>query len=188
MTEGPVIDSDVREAFRRGDADAVRAIYDTYGRLVFTVANRLLGDRSLAEEATQQTFAQAWRSAAQFDASREFGPWLATIARRVAIDVHRREARRAHDSLDETGRAPLTTPAPDAEQIYEVWQVRDAIDQLPADDRELVRLQHLDGLTHGEIAERLGIPLGTVKSRTFRVHRTLAARLGHLRERAGPDP
>ena len=188
MTDGPVIDSDVREGFRRGDADAVRTVYVTYGRLVFTIANRLLGDRSLAEEATQQTFIQAWRSAAEFDASREFGPWLATIARRVAIDVHRREARRAHDSLDEPGRAPLVTLPPSAEQIYEVWQVREAIDDLPAADRELVRLQHLDGLTHGEIADRLGIPVGTVKSRTFRVHRTLAARLGHLRDRAGPDP
>ena len=188
MTDGPVIDGSVREGFRRGDPDAVRAVYVTYGRLVFTIANRLLGDRSLAEEATQQTFIQAWRSAAEFDASRDFGPWLATIARRVAIDVHRREARRAHDSLDEPGRAPLVTLPPSAEQIYEVWQVREAIDDLPAADRELVRLQHLDGLTHDEIADRLGIPVGTVKSRTFRVHRTLAARLGHLRDRAGPDP
>ena len=82
----------VVDGFRTGDESAVRAVYDTYGRLVFSVAMRVLGDRSLAEEATQQTFVQAWRNAAQFDGDREMGPWLATIVRRVAIDIHRREA------------------------------------------------------------------------------------------------
>lgn len=178
----PVLGADTIEAFRRGDDAAVRSVYDAYGRLVFTVAHRLLGDRSLAEEAAQQTFVQAWRSASTFDTTRELGPWLATIARRVAIDVHRREARRTHESLDAPNADPVVTLPPDAEQVYAVWQVREAVDGLAPDDRELVRLQHLEGYSHTEIAARMGIPVGTVKSRSFRIHRVLAGRLGHLRD------
>ena len=83
------------ERFRSGDPDGIRAVYRAYGSLVFAVAMRTLGSRELAEEASQQTFMNAWRAASTFDIGREPGPWLATIARRCAIDVHRREARRA---------------------------------------------------------------------------------------------
>ena len=71
---------------------------------------------------------------------------------------------------------------PEAEQIYDVWEVRRAVDELPDDEREVVRLQHFEGLTHVEIAERLELPLGTVKSRSHRAHKRLAGGLGHLRE------
>jgi RNA polymerase sigma-70 factor (ECF subfamily) len=66
--------------------------------------------------------------------------------------------------------------------VWETWQVRAAIDELPPDEREVVRLQHLQGHTHTEIAEKLGVPLGTVKSRSSRAHQHLAHRLKHLRE------
>ena len=178
---------DTPAQFRAGDPDAVRLVYREYGRLVFAVALRSLGQRELAEEATQQTFVQAWRSADTFDPGRELGPWLATIARRVAIDIHRREARRAATSLE--GLAPgdpaVVVLPPSAEAIEELNEVRSAIDELPPDEREVIRLQHLEGLTQTEVAERLGIPLGTVKSRSHRAHRHLAARLGHLRGDAG---
>ena len=122
-----------------------------------------------------------------FDPGRELGPWLATIARRVAIDIHRREARRAATSLE--GLAPgdpaVVVLPPSAEAIEELHEVRSAIDELPPDEREVIRLQHLEELTQTEVAERLGIPLGTVKSRSHRAHRHLAARLGHLRGDAG---
>lgn len=175
---------DVVERFRTGDHDAVRDVYRQYGRLVYAVAHRVVRDHGLAEEATQQTFVQAWRSASAFEAGREFGPWLATIARRAAIDIHRREQRRPTDALDfvPTDDAAVVTLPPDIGRIYDVWQVREAIDALAPDDRELVRLQHIQGMTHTEIAERLGIPVGTVKSRSFRVHRVLAERLAHLRD------
>jgi RNA polymerase sigma factor (sigma-70 family) len=181
------LDSTLAERFRAGNEDAVRAIYREYGRLVFSVAYRALGDRSLAEEATQQTFVQAWRAAATFDPRREMGPWLATIARRVAIDVHRREHRRDHDHLDDVSPMDpsLVAAPPDIERAFEGWEVRRAIDELPPDERELVELQHLYGLTHTEIAARIDVPVGTVKSRSFRAHRRLAARLGHLREESG---
>jgi RNA polymerase sigma-70 factor (ECF subfamily) len=181
------LDVGLAKRFRDGDQDAVRAIYREYGGLVFSVTYRALGDRTLAEEATQQTFLQAWRAAATFDPERELGPWLATIARRVAIDVHRREQRRAHEQLDDVSplEPALVSTPPDIEQAFEGWEVRKAIDELPPDERQLVELQHLHGLTHTEIAARIGVPVGTVKSRSFRAHRRLAARLGHLREDPG---
>jgi RNA polymerase sigma factor (sigma-70 family) len=179
-----VLEEGVALRFRDGDADAVRSVYREYGRLVFAVAHKVLGDRTLAEDATQQTFVQAWKAAATYDPSRDLGPWLATIARRAAIDVHRRESRRSTQALEEvapTHPAVVTLP-PSAEQAYDVWEVRRAIDELPDEEREVVRLQHLDGLTHAEVAARLDVPVGTVKSRSFRAHKRLAGRLGYLRE------
>ena len=172
----------VVERFCAGDPDAVRPLYEEYGRLVFAVALRVLHQRELAEEATQQTFLSAWRAASTFEPGRDPVPWLVTIARRAAIDIQRREQRRVHVDLDEaapTDMALVTMP-PSAEQIEAVWRVRAAIDGLPPADRDLVRMQHLEGLSHPEIAERLGIPLGTVKSRSFRAHRALAALLRDL--------
>ena len=101
--------------FRDADPGAVRALYRAYGRLVFGVAHNLLGDRRLAEEATQQTFVSAWRASAAFDPARELGPWLATIGRRCAIDIHRREARRSADvdlaAVDPSAPELVTMPA-----------------------------------------------------------------------------
>ncbi|MGB8858028.1 MAG: sigma-70 family RNA polymerase sigma factor [Ilumatobacteraceae bacterium] len=171
-------------AFRRGDETAVRSVYRQYSGLVMAVAMRVLGDRGLAEEAVQQAFLQAWRSAAGFEEGRDLAPWLATIARRVAIDVQRRESRRpvtALDDADPTDRSLVTLP-PSEEQAWETGQVRLAIDALPTDERNIVRLQHVQGFTHQQIAEQLGIAVGTVKSRSFRAHRALAATLAHLRE------
>src|SRR3954452_10349607 len=93
VLDGPEVDV---AGVRAGDPDAIRALYRAYGGLVFSVASRVLGDRTLAEEGTQQAFVQAWQPPPTFAPSRQLGPWLATIARRVAIDVHRREALRAH--------------------------------------------------------------------------------------------
>jgi len=151
---------------------------------VYAVAFKVLGNRGLAEEATQQTFVKAWRAARSFDEQRDLGPWLAAIARRVAIDVYRREAIRATDPLESVapGDPALVSTPPAAETIYDVWEVREAVAELPPEEQEVVRLQHLDGFTHAQIAERLGIAVGTVKSRSFRAHKRLAAMLGHLRE------
>ena len=151
---------------------------------MYAVAFKVLGNRGLAEEATQQTFVKAWRAAQTFDERRELGPWLAAIARRVAIDVYRREAIRTTDPLESVapGDPALVSTPPSVEAAYDVWEVREAVAQLPPEEQEIVRLQHLDGFTHAQIAERLGIAVGTVKSRSFRAHKRLAAMLGHLRE------
>ena len=175
-------DAQLAAQFAAGDPDAVRAVYQTYSRLVYSVAFKVLGDVGLAEDATQQTFVQAWRAADSYDPTRALGPWLASIARRAAIDVYRRTRRHQTQYGLDSADASLVSPPPSAEQIYEVSEVRHAIDALPPDDRELVRLQHFLGLSHAEIADRLKIPVGTVKSRTFRVHRRLLGMLGHLRD------
>jgi RNA polymerase sigma-70 factor (ECF subfamily) len=179
-----VQERELRARFRQGDPDAVRSVYRSHGRLVYAVAYKVLGDRGLAEEAVQQTFVKAWRAAQSFDEARELGPWLAAIARRVSIDLYRREAVRTADPL-EAVRAddPALVAAPQsAEAVYDVWEVRQAVAELPDDEQEVVRLQHLDGFTHVQIAERLGVAVGTVKSRSFRAHKRLAMMLGHLRE------
>jgi RNA polymerase sigma factor (sigma-70 family) len=164
--------------FRSGDPDAARAVYRAYGASVFAVAYRTVGSRDLAEDATQQTFLKAWRAAATFDPARDLGPWLATIARRTAIDLYRREARRRTERLDDDAVAEI----PDGvDQTFDVWAVREAIDELPPLEREVIRLQHLESFTQAEIGARLDVPVNTIKSRSFRAHRRLADRLGHLR-------
>lgn len=177
-------DVSVLERFRAGDDEAVRVVYRQYGRLVFSIAMRVLANRQSAEDATQQTFLQAWRAAASFETGRDFAPWLATIARRVAIDIQRSEARRPASSIEVTGlhHPALLTEAPSVDSLWETWQVRLAVEGLDPNERDVVRLQHLRGFTQSEIAERLGVAVGTVKSRSFRAHRHLENRLQHLRE------
>jgi RNA polymerase sigma factor (sigma-70 family) len=177
------VDRGVRRRFRDGDPEAVRVVYQAYGRLVYAVAYRVLGNPGLAEEATQQAFVKAWRAAGSLDESREMGPWLATIARRVAIDVYRSEAHRSADPLESVAPAdPALTSRPEsAEAVYDIWEVRRVVTELPPEEQEIVRLQHFEGLTHAAIAQRLKLPAGTVKSRSFRAHKRLAAQLGHLR-------
>jgi RNA polymerase sigma-70 factor, ECF subfamily len=172
------------EAFRRREDAGIRAVYREYGRLVYAVALRSLGRKDLAEDATQQTFVQAWQAADRFEAGKELAPWLATIARRVAIDVHRRETRRAAEALDDVPPSDpsLVSMPTGLDQWYTAWQVRRAVDQLPPDEREVVRLQHLEGYTQSEVALRLGVPQGTVKSRSHRAHQRLAAALRELRD------
>ncbi len=164
--------------FRAGDPGAVRELYDEYGRAVFVVAMRALGDRSLAEEVVQQTFLKAWRASSSFDASRSIGPWLYAIARRAAIDAYRRERRhRGVDAEPEIVALPASF-----EDTWAAWEVRLALDRLPEEERQVLRATHYAGLTHAEAAAALEIPLGTVKSRAHRAYRRLAGMLSHLEE------
>ena len=187
LTHPTAIDARLRARFRDGDPDAVRAVYAAYGRLVYSVAHSVLGERGLSEEATQQTFLKAWRAAASVDPARELGPWLATIAKRVSLDVYRREMRRSARPLEvvPADDPALVSPAFAVEDACDGWEVRQAVSLLPEDERDVVRAQHFEGLTHEQIATRLGIPMGTVKSRSYRAHRRLASALRHLRH---PDP
>jgi RNA polymerase sigma-70 factor (ECF subfamily) len=179
-------DAELASRFASGDADSVRVLYQTYGRLVFSVAYRVLGDTGLAEDATQQTFVQAWRGASSYDPNRPLGAWITTSAKRVAIDVYRRERRHRNlVDVDTADDPALVTLPPSLDQLEDVAQVRRALDELPTADRDLIRMQHFDELSHAEIARELEIPLGTVKSRTFRAHRRLAGLLAHLRADPG---
>jgi RNA polymerase sigma factor (sigma-70 family) len=162
----------MRDAFARREPGAVRAMYREYGRLVYAVAHRVLGRHDLAEEATQQAFVEAWHAADRLDLDRDPAAWLATIARRAAIDISRREARRpttAFGDVAANDSAVVSLP-PDLETLDAVWHVRRAIDALSPEEATIVRLQHLGGMTHREISEKLDIALGTVKSRSHRAH------------------
>jgi RNA polymerase sigma-70 factor, ECF subfamily len=166
------------DRFRQGDPDAVRDVYRRYAGAVNTVARSIVHDRELAADVVQQTFVKAWRAAATFEADHELGPWLYAIARRTAIDAVRAESRPhrgGHEPEVDVGIVTLSF-----ERTWEIHEVRTALDALPKDEREVVRRSHLLGYTHEQIAEQLGVPVGTIKSRSSRAHRRLAAALGHL--------
>lgn len=137
----------------------------------------ILHDHGLASDATQQTFIKAWQAATTYDADRELGPWIYAIARRTAIDIYRKSSRSvASDEVD------ITSLPPSLDTIWEVFEVRSAIDRLPDDERQVIKLSHFNGLTHVEIAEHMGIPVGTVKSRSHRAHQRLLELLRHVEE------
>ena len=169
---------EVLERFRAGDEAALKTVYERFRGPVFAISVSILRDHGLAADATQQTFVKAWKSASTYDPDREPGPWIYAIARRTAIDIYRKRQRSVvSDSVD---RVDLP---PSLDTIWEVFEVRAALDQLPDEEREVMRLSHFEGLTHTEIAEHMGIPVGTVKSRSHRAHRRLLELLAHLEER-----
>ena len=165
--------------FQAGDEDAVAAVYDRFSGAVFSLSLRILGDRGRAADATQQTFVKAWRAAETFDPRRDFAPWIYSIARRTAIDVYRKESRATPTELDEV---PIEGPSFVA--TWEAFEVRAAVDQLQDDEREIVYLSHFGGLTQTEIAKKLDIPVGTVKSRSHRAHKSLLEKLSHFGDRS----
>jgi len=172
-------DTELVARFVTGDPEAVRDLYRRYARPMYAVALRSLGDRGLAEEAVQQSFLQAWRAADRFDPHREVAPWLFTITRRVAVDLFRRERRHSNQGpLDDR----LAEHPPGFEAAWTTWEVRRALNGMPPDERAVVEATHFLGLTHEETAAKLGIPVGTVKSRSHRAHRRLAELLLHLQE------
>lgn len=181
---------DLYRRFRRGDPEAVRAVYRRHAGAVYTTARSIVGDGDLAAEVVQVTFVKAWSASATFQGDRELAPWLYAIARRAAIDALRAERRPTRGD-----HAPEVDPpivAMTFERTWEIHEIRRALDDLPADEREVVRRSHLAGQTHAEIAEHFGIPIGTVKSRSSRGMRRLAAALDHLAPRPnanrGPEP
>lgn len=172
-------DKHLTARFVSGDPSAMPDLYREYSRPVFAVAFRALNDTGLAEEAVQQTFLNAWRAAGTFDPGRALAPWLFTITRRVAIDLFRRERRHRSEELGEADVAVLPHTVDD---MWAVWEVRRAIELVPVPERQVLALTHFEGLTHEETAVKLGIPLGTVKSRSHRAYRRLADMLSHLQE------
>ncbi len=174
-------EAELTAGFAAGEAGSVAEMYRDYGRLVYVLTNQLLGDAGLAEEATRQTFVRAWRLAADLHPGQDVEPWLAGIAVRTARDVRRRNRAHASPEAAAAGEPISTDPTPLPGQGDDVWLVRRALDRLPADDREFLRLQHDRRLTHWEISDHLAIPLDQVKTRSHQAHRRLAELLGHLR-------
>lgn len=175
---------ELSQRFRDGDPDAVRSVYRRYAGAVHTVARSIVGDPELVAEVVQTTFVKAWRAAATFEGDRDLAPWLYAIARRTAIDALRRERRPTRG--DHAPEVDVVVEPLSFERTWEIHEVRRAIDDLAPDEREIVRRSHLLGQTHQQISAELGVPIGTVKSRSSRAHRRLAAALAHLANHHDP--
>ncbi|MCK6067538.1 MULTISPECIES: RNA polymerase sigma factor [Microbacterium] len=169
---------DVAGRFQAGDERALEAIYRRWSPLVFTLALRALGDRGDAEDATQRTFVSAWNSRESFDPARAgLSTWLVAIAKRRIADVREARARvaAAQDELQRlTDPEALVVPEID---LGDRLLLADEIERLEPDARAVIRLAFYDDLTHDQIAHRLQLPLGTVKSHIRRSLTRLRRRL-----------
>ncbi len=150
----------------RGDDDALAALYDRFGRIAYGLALRVLRDPALAEDAVQDAFLTVWRTASRFVAERSNArTWILTFVHRRAVDVVRREQRRRTETLDEVPAAPSESTDDVAWLRIERERVQGALRTLPDREREAIELAYYGGYTQAEVAERTGVPLGTVKSR-----------------------
>jgi len=148
-----------------GDRGAFEALYRRYARPVFGLALRRLGDRGRAEDAVQETFASVWRSARTYRPERGPGaPWLYAVARNAIVDRSRGRTEVGADAPDRASDEP--DPSERTEQSWVAWRVHRALEELPEREREVIALAYWSGLSQSEVAEFLGIPLGTVKTRT----------------------
>jgi RNA polymerase sigma-70 factor (ECF subfamily) len=152
----------------RSQQAAFAELYDRYGRPAYGLALRVLRDEALAEDAVQEAFLAIWRTASRFVPERgKASTWILTLVHRRAVDLVRREERRRADTLEHA-------PEPSGGAVdEEAWlrlqreRVQDALRQLPDQQREAIELAYYGGFTQSELAERLGQPLGTIKSRMF---------------------
>jgi RNA polymerase sigma-70 factor (ECF subfamily) len=148
-----------------GDRGAFDELHGRYSRAVLGLALRRLGDRGRAEDATQDAFVAIWRSARTYDPARGRGaPWLYAVARNAITDGLRRTPEPVAELEDGPGREP--DPADEAEAAWTAWRVHRALEVLPEHERPVIELAYWSGLSQSEIADRLAIPLGTVKTRT----------------------
>jgi len=158
---------------------AIARLYDRYCRTVFGVGLKMLGDRTLAEELTQEVFLKVWRSSGTFDPARgSFSTWLFRVTRSAALDLHRKRARRVHpvpegDSQILAARDDSAGPQEIVDESWLTWRVSRALDALDAPYREVIELAYFGGLSQREISLRTGVPLGTVKTRTARAIQSL---------------
>ena len=163
----------------RGDDGALGELYDRYGRVAYGVALRVLRDAALAEDAVQEAFVTLWRTAARFVPERaRASTWLLTLVHRRAVDAVRREQRRRTEPLKQVPDPATAGADDDALLRFERERVQDALAQLPDAQREALELAYFGGFTQAELADRLGQPLGTIKSRMFSGLRRLAELLG----------
>jgi RNA polymerase sigma-70 factor (ECF subfamily) len=157
-------DSMLVSAIRSGDEQAMAELYERYSSIVYSVALRVLGDTGAAEDILQEVFIQLWRSPDVFDATRGSLPgWLAVITRNRAIDSLRK--RRPEADITDV----IVSIEPDlvgaAQSTRALEKIRGALGGMPAPQRSALEMAFFDGLTHAEIAEKTGEPLGTIKTR-----------------------
>jgi RNA polymerase sigma-70 factor, ECF subfamily len=158
-------DSRLIERMANGDHDAFAGIYDRYASLVYAVAVRVLQDRMAAEDVVSDVFLQLWRSPGSFDEQRgKLASWLAVITRNRAVDALRKRRVEREDPLEDAPPAQIAI-ADDSHYAADFQKAQKLMSALPAEQRRVLELAFLDGFTQSEISEKLGQPLGTVKSR-----------------------
>ena len=169
LLDAPMLEPDISDLyFVHGDDTALRRAYDQHGSLVYSLCRRAVG-AELANDITQEVFVTAWKRRAMFDPERgALGAWLTGITRNKIIDVVRREARHQHASTDgNEDRNHVAASVSDAEDIAVIGDrmlLVDALDHLSTRSQRVLRLAYIDDLTHQEIADHTGLPLGTIKS------------------------
>ena len=163
----------------RSEESALAELYDRFGRVAYGLALRMLRDPALAEDAVQEGFLNVWRNASRFVPERaKASTWILTLVHRRAIDIVRREDRRRAETLS-AAPEPTSTAADESAWLrLERERVQAALKQLPDPQREAIELAYYGGFTQSELAERLGQPIGTIKSRMF-------TGLTHLRDLLG---
>jgi RNA polymerase sigma-70 factor, ECF subfamily len=165
------------------DDQALAELYDRFGRVAYGLALRILRDEALAQDAVQESFLAIWRSADRFLAERaKASTWILTLVHRRSVDLVRREDRRRGEPLESAGEpAAPETVEDEATLGFERRVVQQALSRLQPEQREALELGYYGGLSQSELAERLGLPLGTIKSRMF----TGLSRLRELLAEAG---
>jgi RNA polymerase sigma-70 factor (ECF subfamily) len=165
VREPELTDGQLIARVAEGDRPAFEELYRRYARAVLGLALRRLGDRGRAEDAAQEAFVAIWRSARTYDPSRGRGaPWLYAVARNAITDGLRRTPEPAAELVEGPSSEP--DPSERAESSWTAWQVHRALEALPEHERPVIELAYWRGLSQSEISEFLGIPLGTVKTRT----------------------
>jgi RNA polymerase sigma-70 factor (ECF subfamily) len=169
-------DADLVAQIAAGDiGEPVAELYRRYGGKLYRFGLQLLGDRGLAEELVQECFVRLWRTAGRFDISRgTVAAYLFVMGRSIAADLRKRPSSRPMAPAD---AEQVPARPDDADRVVDTLAVRDALDSLSAAHREVLMLVHGEGLTQTQIAERLGVPLGTVKTRMFHGLRALKTAL-----------
>lgn len=172
LTQGgaapPMDDLTLMTRLAAGDQTAMGELYDRYGKPVYALACRMLGDPTAAEDVTQEVFVKVWRHAARFDPARgQAGTWILRIAHSTAVDLLRTRRRQAPGRFEPAPEQPDdgADTAAAAEVAVLSTQVRTALMRIPADQRQAVELAYYNALTFPEISRQLNLPLGTVKSR-----------------------
>jgi len=174
-------DEAVLALIARSDEQALAELYRRFGRLAYGLAFRILRDDALAQDAVQEAFLGVWRAAGRFTAERSKpSTWLLTLVHRRAVDLVRREERRRTEPLPPEAEPAGAEAADEAELAARRQTIRAALRQLPPEQREAIELAYYGGYTQSELAERLGQPLGTIKSRMF-------TGLARLRDALGED-
>jgi RNA polymerase sigma factor (sigma-70 family) len=174
-------DEAVLALIARSDEAALAELYRRFGRLAYGLAFRILRDDALAQDAVQEAFLAVWRAASRFAAERSKpSTWLLTLVHRRAVDLVRREERRRAEPLQPEAEDSSAATGDEAELTARRQVIREALRKLPPEQREAIELAYYGGYTQTELAERLGQPLGTIKSRMF-------TGLARLREVLGED-